>query len=74
MKHVDKDPSRVKKDLVDRGYCMPEPAALVSGQTPEHRQLFMMNWLVIRPLWISQLDHNPPAQFPIPQLWREILH
>ena len=74
MKCVDKDLSRVKKDLVDRGYRMPEPAALVSGQTPEHHQLFMMNWLAIRPLWISWLDHDPPAQFPIPQLWREILH
>ena len=34
----------------------------------------MTNWLAIRPVWISQLDHDPPAQFPIPQLWREILH
>ena len=74
MKCVDKGPSRVKKNLVDRGYCMPKPATLISGQTPEHFQLFMINWLVIHPLWISRLNHDPPAQFPIPQLWREILH
>ena len=74
MKRVDKDPSRVKNSGVDRGYRVPEPALLVSGQTPERRQLFITNWLAIRPLWISRLDHDPPAQFPYPQLWREILH
>ena len=74
MKRVDKDPSRVKKPVIDRGYHIPEPALLVSGQSPERRQLFMTNWLAIRPVWISRLDHDPPAQFPIPQLWREILH
>jgi len=71
---MDKDLSRVKKDMVDWGYRVPEPAILVSSQTPEHHQLFMTNWLAIRPLWISQLDHAPPARFPAPQLWREILH
>ncbi|KAH0831330.1 hypothetical protein J3R83DRAFT_13979 [Lanmaoa asiatica] len=74
MKRVDKDPSRLKKDMVDRGYRVPEPAILISGQTPERRQLFMTNWLAIRPLWISRLDHDPPVQFPTSQLWREILH
>jgi hypothetical protein len=76
MKHVDKDPSRVKKDVVNRGYHVPEPALLISGQTPERRQLFMMNWLAIRPIWICWLNHDPLAhtQFPFPQLWREILH
>ena len=34
----------------------------------------MTNWLAVRPLWISQLDHNPPHQFPLAQLWREFLH
>ncbi|KAN0086211.1 hypothetical protein V8E55_007345 [Tylopilus felleus] len=53
MKRVDKDPSRVKKDMVYQGYHVPEPAILISGQTPERRQLFMTNWLAIRPLWIK---------------------
>ena len=74
MKHVDRSSSRVKRGLVDQGYRVPEPALLISGQTPERRKLFMANWLTIRPLWISRLDHDPPAQFPSPQQWREILH
>ena len=74
MKLVDKDAARVKKDIVDWGYCVPELMLLVSRQTPQHHQLFMTNWLAIHPFWISQLNHDPPAQFPSPQQWREILH
>ena len=53
---------------------VPEPALLITGQTPERRQHFMTNWLAVHPLWNSHLDHNPPPQFPSPQLWREFLH
>jgi hypothetical protein len=60
MKRVDTDPSRVKKNLVNRGYRVPELAALISGQTPKCRKLLMTNWLAILPLLISQLDHDPP--------------
>ena len=74
MKRVDKDSGRVKAGSVDRRYRIPEPALLITGQTPERRQHFMTNWLTVRPLWISHLDHNPPPQFPSPQLWREFLH
>ena len=74
MKHLDKDSGRDKAGLVDRGYRIPKPALLITGQTPEWRQHFMTNWLAVRPLWISCLDHNPPPQFPLPQLWREFLH
>lgn len=74
MKRVDKDPGRVKTSVVDRGYRVPEPALLITGQTPERRQHFMTNWLAVRHLWISRLDHDPPAQFPSLQLWREFLH
>ena len=74
LKRTDKDPSRVKKGLVDPGYCIPEPALLISALSPERRQLVMTNWLAIRPLWISRLDHDPPARFLSPQQWREILH
>ena len=74
MKHIDKDPSRVKRGLDDQGYRIPEPALIISALSPERHQLFMTNWLAIRPLWISQLDHNPPARFLSPQQWREILH
>ena len=34
----------------------------------------MTNWLAVRSVWISRLDHNPPAQFPSAQLWREFFH
>lgn len=74
IKGVDKDLNRVKRGSLDPGYRVPEPALLISGQTPARRQLFMTNWLAIRPLWISRLDHDPPARFPSPQEWREILH
>ena len=56
------------------GYRVPEPALFLSTLSPERRKTFMTNWLAIRPLWISRLDHNPPAQFPVPQHWRDILH
>ena len=74
LKRMDKDLFRVKRLLVDLGYRIPEPALLISGQTPERRKLFMTNWLAIRPLWISRLGHDPPARFPSPQRWREILY
>jgi len=61
MKCMDKDLSRMKTDMVNQSYCVPEPATLIFDQTPECHQLFMMNWLAICPLWISQLDHDPPA-------------
>ena len=25
-------------------------------------------------MWFCRLDHDPPARFPVPQQWREILH
>lgn len=74
MKRVDKNPSRVKKNIVDPGYRVPEPALLISAGSPERRMHLMTNWLAIRALWISRLDHDPPARFPSPQQWREVLH
>ncbi|KAF8123522.1 hypothetical protein EV363DRAFT_1179741, partial [Boletus edulis] len=40
----------------------------------ERRQLYLTNWLAVRPFWITRLDHSPPPQFPSPQLWRDFLH
>ena len=74
MKCMDKNLSRVKRNIVDPGYRVPELVLLISSQSPECHQLFLMNWLAIRPVWFSRLDHDPPAQFPTPQQWREILH
>ena len=34
MKRVDKDSSRVKQSSVDCRYRIPEPAVLITGQTP----------------------------------------
>ena len=74
MKHMDKNLSRVKRNIVDPGYQVPELALLVSSQSPKRCQLFLTNWLAIRLVWFSRLDHDPPTQFPTPQQWREILH
>ena len=64
MKCVDKDPSRVKRGMVDLGYHVPEPAQFLLSPSPsniiKHHKNFMMNWLAIHPLWISRLDHDPP--------------
>ena len=61
MQWMDKDVARVKNNLVDQGYRVPEPALLMTGQSPERRRLFMTNWLAIRPIWYSRLDHEPPT-------------
>jgi hypothetical protein len=71
---ADKATDRVKKGLVDRGYRFPEPALLITPSSPERKKLFIANWLAARPLWISRVDHNPPENFPSPQLWREFLN
>ncbi|KAN0074457.1 hypothetical protein V8E55_011869 [Tylopilus felleus] len=59
MKHMDKDPSRVTRGKVDPGYRVPEPALFLSSLSPDRRKNLMTNWLAIRPLWISCLDHDP---------------
>ncbi|OJA12179.1 hypothetical protein AZE42_11275, partial [Rhizopogon vesiculosus] len=71
---ADKATDRVKKGLVDRGYRFPEPVLLITPSSPERKKLFIVNWLAARPLWISCVDHNPPENFPSPQLWHEFLN
>ncbi|KAH7904647.1 hypothetical protein BJ138DRAFT_1106643, partial [Hygrophoropsis aurantiaca] len=68
------DPKRVKSLIVDRGYRFPEPLLLVTPAAPERKKLFVANWLAVWPLWISRVDHNPPAKFPSPQIWRDFLN
>ena len=74
LKCTDKDPSRVKKGLVDPGYHIPEPTLLISALSPECHQLIMTNRLTIHLLWISHLNHDPPTRFLTPQQRRETLH
>ena len=73
MKHIDKDPTRVKSSLVDCQYHVPEPALLISPQSTECCKLYMANWLTIQHVWISHLSHSPPSQFPGPQMWCNLL-
>ncbi|KAG2336521.1 hypothetical protein BDR05DRAFT_1001542 [Suillus weaverae] len=74
MKIVNKDKSQVHKPhVIDRGYRFPEPALLLGPKLPECLQLYLANWLAARPLWIGQVDHDPPCTYPTPQLWRDFL-
>jgi hypothetical protein len=71
---ADKATDRVKKGLVDRGYWFPNPVLLIAPSSLEWKKLFIANWLAARPLWISRVDHNPPENFPSPQIWHEFLN
>ncbi|KAF9235690.1 hypothetical protein BU15DRAFT_77715, partial [Melanogaster broomeanus] len=74
FKHVDKNPARVVKGMVDSGYRFPEPALLITPASPQRRKLFCANWLAARGLWISRIDHHPPSPLPVPQTWRDFLN
>ncbi|KAF9224594.1 hypothetical protein BS17DRAFT_766582 [Gyrodon lividus] len=74
MDLVDKHLSRVKFGLLAHGYCSPDPALLLTPQSPGHRRIYMANWLAICPLWISHVNHNPLSKFLAPQLWRDFLN
>ncbi|KAG1738079.1 uncharacterized protein EDB91DRAFT_1054753 [Suillus paluster] len=74
LKRCIKDSSRVRTPyLIDRGYRFPEPGLLVSPKLPERLQGYIATWLACRPLWIGRVDHNPPHNYPSPQLWRDFL-
>lgn len=56
------------------GYRFPEPALLVTAQSPETWQRYLANWLVLRPLWlgiVAERDHMPS---PAPKEWRAFLN
>ncbi|KAF9235688.1 hypothetical protein BU15DRAFT_77713 [Melanogaster broomeanus] len=74
FKHVDKNPARVVKGMVDSGYRFPEPALLITPASPQRQKLFCANWLAARGLWISRIDHHPPSPLPVPQTWRDFLN
>ncbi|KIJ60415.1 hypothetical protein HYDPIDRAFT_170197 [Hydnomerulius pinastri MD-312] len=74
LQAVDKDPNRVKVRLVDHGYRFPEPPLLITCSEPTWKKIFLANWLAVRPMWMSQVDHNPPTSFPSPQLWHDFLN
>ncbi|KIJ21118.1 hypothetical protein PAXINDRAFT_6892 [Paxillus involutus ATCC 200175] len=73
MKYTNKDPSQVHPGLVDPGYRFPDPPLLVTSDNPQRKKLFIANWLTSRPLWMSHVDHDPPAKFPSPQMWQDFL-
>ncbi|KAG2101585.1 uncharacterized protein F5147DRAFT_581421 [Suillus discolor] len=74
LKTCNKDPSRVHMPYaIDRGYRFPEPALLLGPKLLEHLQGYIATWLTCRPLWIARVDHDPPCNYPLPQLWRDFL-
>ena len=73
MKQVDKDPSRVKTHVEDPGYHVPEPILVISGSSPEWRQLFMANWLGVQKFWIKRLEEDTASQHPSSQQWQDFL-
>lgn len=74
LKTCNKDPSRVHMPYaIDWGYRFPEPALLLGPKLPERLQGYIATWLACRPLWIGQVDHDPPRNYPSPQLWRDFL-
>ncbi|KAG1887860.1 hypothetical protein F4604DRAFT_1570876 [Suillus subluteus] len=74
LKTCNKDPSHVHMPYaIDRGYRFPEPALLLGPKLPERLQGYIATWLACRPLWIGQVDHDPPHNYPSPQLWRNFL-
>ncbi|KAG1751733.1 hypothetical protein EDB19DRAFT_1628288 [Suillus lakei] len=58
---------------INRGYRFPEPALLLGPKLPECLQGYITTWLACRPLWIGQVDHDLPRNYPLPQLWRDFL-
>ncbi|KAG1900862.1 uncharacterized protein F5891DRAFT_951625 [Suillus fuscotomentosus] len=58
---------------IDRGYRFPEPALLLGPKLLERLQGYIATWLACRPLWIGRVDHDPPHNYPSPQLWRDFL-
>ncbi|KAG1838529.1 hypothetical protein DFJ58DRAFT_846030 [Suillus subalutaceus] len=74
LKTCTKDPSCVHMPYaIDRGYRFPEPALLLGPRLPERLQGYIATWLACRPLWIGRVDHDPPHNYPSPQLWRDFL-
>ncbi|KAG1882378.1 hypothetical protein F4604DRAFT_1577378 [Suillus subluteus] len=74
LKRCIKDSSRVRTPyLIDQGYRFPEPGLLVGPKLPERLQGYIATWLACRPLWIGRVDHNPPHNYPSPQLWCDFL-
>ncbi|KIK80467.1 hypothetical protein PAXRUDRAFT_158639, partial [Paxillus rubicundulus Ve08.2h10] len=55
--------------LVDPSYHFPDPPLLMTLDNPWCKKLFIANWLASHPLWMSRLDHDPPAKFSSPQMW-----
>ncbi|KAG1840801.1 hypothetical protein F4604DRAFT_1939905 [Suillus subluteus] len=74
MKIAIKDQSRIHTPyVIDRGYRFPEPALLIGPKLAERLQVYLVNWLACRVLWVGRVDHDPPHTYPTPQLWRDFL-
>ncbi|KAG2083209.1 uncharacterized protein F5147DRAFT_590072 [Suillus discolor] len=59
--------------VIDWGYRFPEPALLLGSKLPERLQGYIATWLTCRLLWIGQVNHDPPCNYPSPQLWHDFL-
>ncbi|KAG2030268.1 hypothetical protein BDR03DRAFT_1017321 [Suillus americanus] len=74
LKTCTKDPSCVYMPYaIDRGYRSSEPALLLGPKLPERLQGYIATWLACHPLWIGRVYHDPPRNYPSPQLWHNFL-
>ncbi|KAG2068986.1 hypothetical protein BDR04DRAFT_1157237 [Suillus decipiens] len=74
LKRCIKDSSCVHTPYgIDRGYRFPKPGLLFGPKLLEHLQGYIATWLTCHPIWIGQVDHNPPHNYLSPQLWHDFL-
>ncbi|KAG1803293.1 uncharacterized protein BJ212DRAFT_1487083 [Suillus subaureus] len=53
--------------------CIKDSSCVRTPYLPEHLQGYITTWLACHPIWIRWVDHNPPHNYPSPQLWHDFL-
>ena len=69
-----KSSRREDSGIIDPGYRFPKATLFVNVSTPERKKTYLLNWLSVRPLWMSKVGHFSPSKFPSPQMWRDFLN
>ncbi|KAI6154750.1 hypothetical protein BKA82DRAFT_91283, partial [Pisolithus tinctorius] len=73
LKDMNTDAKRVSPNMPKVAYFFPSPSLFVRGESSDHQQRYLRNWLVSRVGWItrlSALDASPV----IPQSWQDFLN
>ncbi|KAI6016832.1 hypothetical protein BKA83DRAFT_4497344 [Pisolithus microcarpus] len=73
LKDVVKDVKRVRPNAPKVAYFFPNPVLFVRGESSDHRQRYMRNWLVSRAGWISCLSASDVSPVS-PRSWRDFLN